>query len=90
MLLGTSSGGLTSAGTFWLFTAITLLGGAWAWFSIPETAGISLESMDKLFTLRWWQIGRYGAKEAERLEEVQDEKLAQIEKDGTATQVERV
>lgn len=90
MLLGSSAGGIGSAGTFWLFSAITILGGFWAWFFIPETAGISLEAMDRLFTLRWWQIGRYGAQEAQRLEVVHDEKLEMAEKDGTAVTVERV
>lgn len=60
MLLPTSTGGLSAAGTFWFFAAITVIGFFWAWFFIPETAGLSLESMDKLFTLRWWQIGRMG------------------------------
>jgi hypothetical protein len=64
MLLNTSEGGLGPAGTFWLFTVITIIGGIWAWFFIPETAGRSLEGMDKLFTLRWWQIGRFGEDDA--------------------------
>lgn len=71
MLLPTSKGGLSSAGTFWFFAAITVIGFFWAWFFIPETAGLSLENMDRLFTLRWWQIGRMGrqvANEAERRE----------------------
>ncbi|KAG9231636.1 putative quinate permease [Amylocarpus encephaloides] len=64
MLLEKSHGGLGPAGTFWLFTAITLIGGVWAWLFIPETAGRSLEGMDRLFTLRWWQIGRFGETDA--------------------------
>jgi Sugar (and other) transporter len=64
MLLGTSEGGLSPAGTFWLFSAVTAVGGVWAWFFIPETAGRSLEAMDRLFTLKWYQIGRHGAAEA--------------------------
>ncbi|CAG8952430.1 hypothetical protein HYFRA_00001177 [Hymenoscyphus fraxineus] len=64
MLLHKSEGGLGPAGTFWFFTVITILGGAWAWLFIPETAGRSLEGMDRLFTLRWWQIGRYGQRDA--------------------------
>ncbi|CAG8982282.1 hypothetical protein HYALB_00004516 [Hymenoscyphus albidus] len=64
MLLHKSEGGFGPAGTFWFFTVITILGGAWAWLFIPETAGRSLEGMDRLFTLRWWQIGRYGQKDA--------------------------
>lgn len=64
MLLPTKEHGLGPAGTFWLFTAITVLGGIWAWFFIPETAGLSLEQMDSLFTLKWYQIGRFGTKHA--------------------------
>lgn len=69
MLLSTKEGGLSSAGTFWFFAVITVIGFFWAWFFIPETAGLSLESMDKLFTLKWYQIGRMGravANEAEQ------------------------
>jgi hypothetical protein len=64
MLLPTSQGGLSPYGTFWFFTAMTIIGGIWAWFFIPETAGRSLESMDALFRLPWYKIGRYGQKEA--------------------------
>jgi hypothetical protein len=67
MLLPTSDGGLSPYGTFWFFTAITIIGGVWAWCFIPETAGLSLEQMDHLFTLPWWRIGIWGRKEAERL-----------------------
>jgi len=81
MLLETSKGGLGPAGTFWLFTAITLIGGAWAWFFIPETAGRNLEGMDRLFTLRWWQIGRFGETEAN--EQVAADDLRQSEKEAT-------
>lgn len=81
MLLSTSQGGLTAQGTFWFFAAVTVLGGFWAWFSIPETAGRSLEAMDALFKLRWYQIGLNGKKMAEvedqyERERVLDEKRA--------------
>lgn len=84
MLLSTANGGLSPAGTFWFFAAITIIGFFWAWFSIPETAGLSLENMDRLFTLRWWQIGRMGrqvANEAElrQLETVMHEKKGALE-----------
>ncbi|KAH6672327.1 putative quinate permease [Halenospora varia] len=91
MLLSKSAGGLGPAGTFWLFTVITIIGGIWAWFFIPETAGRSLEGMDKLFTLRWWQIGRYGQADAD--EQVAAEAVLEQEKAGareTVQQVERV
>lgn len=91
MLLTKDHGGLGPAGTFWLFTVITIIGGVWAWFFIPETAGRSLEGMDRLFTLRWWQIGRFGETEAnERM--LEDEKVSE-EKDAireTVQQIERV
>jgi hypothetical protein len=89
MLLDTRLGGLGGAGSFWFFTVLTIIGGIWAWFFIPETAGRSLESMDRLFTLKWYQIGRHGEKEADVLQHVHDEKLEQLEH-GAATQVERV
>jgi hypothetical protein len=70
MLLPTSSGGLGPAGTFWFFSAITAIGGVWAWMFIPETAGRSLEGMDKLFNLKWYQIGRMGEADAKQQDEV--------------------
>lgn len=77
MLLTRSEGGLGPAGTFWFFAVITALGGVWAWFFIPETAGRSLEAMDRLFQLRWWQIGRRGEKDAKE----QDDILAAVDDD---------
>jgi hypothetical protein len=79
MLLGTSQGGMSPLGTFWFFSAITLLGVAWGWFFVPETAGRSLESMNRLFDLPWYQIGRYGSEHAEQQDAVLDEKQQQME-----------
>lgn len=53
MLLAASQGGITPLGTFWFFSAVTIVGGIWVLFTIPETAGRSLESMDRLFELPW-------------------------------------
>lgn len=75
MLLSTSSGGISPAGTFWCFAAVTLLGGAWVWFFVPETAGRSLESMDRLFALPWYKIGLHGNKDADELDVVYDKKV---------------
>jgi len=92
MLLEPSNGGLGPAGTFWFFAVITALGGIWAWFFIPETAGRSLEGMDRLFQLKWYQIGRLGQKDAEAhdeqaAQEVSDEikinKAAHVENAGS-------
>jgi hypothetical protein len=52
---------LKPQGTFWFFSAVTLIGLAWAWFFLPETAGKSLEAMDEMFSLPWYIIGRKGA-----------------------------
>lgn len=79
MLLGTSQGGMSPLGTFWFFSAVTLLGILWAWFFVPETAGRSLESMNRLFELPWYQIGRYGNDHAEQQDTVLDEKQQQME-----------
>lgn len=51
---------LTTYGTFYFFTAVTLLGLVWAWLFLPELAGKSLESIDAVFNLPWWQIGLKG------------------------------
>lgn len=75
MLLPTSSGGISPAGTFWCFGAVTILGGAWVWFFVPETAGRSLESMDRLFALPWYKIGLHGNKDADELDVVYDKKV---------------
>jgi sugar porter (SP) family MFS transporter len=65
LLLPPSHGGISPHGTFWFFAAVTMLGGLWVWFAVPETAGRSLESMDRLFELPWYKIGRYGNRDAE-------------------------
>lgn len=83
MLLSTHNGGLAPAGTFWFFAAITVLGFFFAWFFIPETAGLSLESMDALFKLRWYQIGRMGRAQAKVEEQREIERVIQ-EKEGTS------
>ncbi|KAI9705317.1 MAG: hypothetical protein M1820_005147 [Bogoriella megaspora] len=74
MLLPVEDGGIDPKGTFWFFTAVTILGGLWVWITVPETAGRSLESMDRLFALPWYKIGRYGNREAEVLDQAVDEK----------------
>ncbi|KFY08483.1 hypothetical protein V492_06178 [Pseudogymnoascus sp. VKM F-4246] len=91
MLLTPSEGGMGPAGSFWFFTVVTAIGGLWAWFFIPETAGRSLESMDRLFTLKWYQIGTKGQQEAEMQQTVETEKMQQEEASrGAAAHTERV
>jgi hypothetical protein len=83
MLLELDQGGLSPKGTFWIFTAITGLGGIWAWFFIPETSGRSLEGMDNLFKLRWWQIGRFGQRDAEAHDADDKDKAEQLVEEKT-------
>ncbi|KAK6852499.1 MFS quinate transporter [Apiospora arundinis] len=71
MLLPVKNGGLGPAGTFWFFAAVTIVGGAWVWVSVPETAGRDLESMNKLFELPWYKIGRYGNADADRVDRIE-------------------
>ena len=82
MLLPVSDGGISPKGTFWCFAAITILGGFWVWFSVPETAGRSLESMDRLFSLPWYKIGLYGNVDAEQRDQAYNEKLEEAEGQG--------
>jgi hypothetical protein len=65
MLLPKSQGGIDPKGTFWFFAILTILGGLWVFVTIPETAGRSLEEMDRLFHLPWYRIGLYGNRDAE-------------------------
>lgn len=52
--------GLTTGGTMFFFSAVTLIGLVWAWFFLPELAGKSLEACDAVFELPWYLIGRKG------------------------------
>lgn len=72
--------GLTPSGTFWFFSVITVLGGVWVWLCVPEAAGRSLESIDRLFELRWYRIGLFGRKVAEEFDRVQEELGAEKER----------
>lgn len=51
---------MTPYGTFYFASAVLLVGLFWAWFFLPEIAGRSLESMEELFNLPWYLIGRKG------------------------------
>ncbi|KAE8354614.1 general substrate transporter [Aspergillus coremiiformis] len=75
MLLGTAHGGITPKGTFWFFTAVTIIGGLWVLVTVPETAGRSLESIDRLFELPWYKIGLYGTRDAEQRDRAISEKM---------------
>ncbi|CAG8250926.1 unnamed protein product [Penicillium salamii] len=91
MLLPVARGGIDPKGTFWCFAAITIIGGVWVWFSIPETAGRSLESMDRLFALPWYKIGRYGNKDAEQRDQFVEDKMEMAaQSEGAVEHSERV
>ncbi|PLN76254.1 general substrate transporter [Aspergillus taichungensis] len=74
MLLPVATGGINPNGTFWCFAIVTIVGGLWVWVSVPETAGRSLESMDRLFSLPWYKIGLYGSRDAEEQDSAEEEK----------------
>lgn len=79
MLMGQHEGGLSPHGTFWFFAAVTIFGGLWVWVTVPETAGRSLESMDRLFELPWYKIGLYGNRDAEQRDLVMSDKAEMAE-----------
>ena len=39
-------------GAFWLYGVLALVGGVWVWWTMPETAGRSLEQIEELFKRR--------------------------------------
>ncbi|CAG7960704.1 unnamed protein product [Penicillium nalgiovense] len=65
--------GLGPHGTFYFFGVISILGGVWVWLFVPEAAGRSLETIDKMFDLPWYKIGLYGRKFAEEYDREQEE-----------------
>ncbi|KAL1590960.1 hypothetical protein WHR41_00390 [Cladosporium halotolerans] len=51
---------MTNGGTMAFFVGITAIGLVWVYFFLPELANKSLESIDAVFALPWYQIGRRG------------------------------
>lgn len=47
-------------GAFYFFVGVMIIALVWAWFFVPEVAGRSLESMEDIFNLPWYLIGRKG------------------------------
>ncbi|OAA71850.1 Sugar/inositol transporter [Akanthomyces lecanii RCEF 1005] len=89
MLLPPSEGGINPNNTFWCYAAILVAGGIWVVLSVPETAGRSLESMDRLFDLPWYKIGLYGTQDAAMKDIAYDEKVGVAgETEGRATHIE--
>lgn len=52
---------MNNYGAFYFFVGVMLIAIFWAWFFLPEVSGRSLESMDDIFNLPWYLIGRRGA-----------------------------
>lgn len=77
--------GLTPHGTFYFFTVVSIIGGFWVWLCVPEAAGRSLESIDKLFDLPWYKIGLFGKKYAEEYDREQEEMHRDEKKEATVT-----
>ncbi|GME75521.1 unnamed protein product [Ambrosiozyma monospora] len=53
--------GMNTYGAFYFFVGVLALGLLFVWFFLPECSGRSLESMEELFNLPWYLIGRRGA-----------------------------
>ncbi|CAN3483868.1 high-affinity glucose transporter 1 [Diutina catenulata] len=49
-------------GAMYFFVAVVLMGLTWCYFFVPDVAGRSLESMEEIFNLPWYLIGRKGTK----------------------------
>ncbi|CAK7895519.1 high-affinity hexose transporter Hxt7p [[Candida] anglica] len=48
-------------GAFYFFVAVLACSLFWAYFFIPEVSGRSLESIEEIFSLPWYLVGRRGA-----------------------------
>lgn len=47
-----------SFGPFALFAGFTFVGVLWVYLAFPECKGRSMETMDQLFNMSWWKVGR--------------------------------
>lgn len=60
------------------------------WFSVPKTIGRDLESMDRLFELPWYRIGRHGYQDAKMRDQVVGEKMGVTDRQTTWPAMERL
>ncbi|EAZ63468.1 quinate permease [Scheffersomyces stipitis CBS 6054] len=51
---------MNNYGAFYFFVGVMVMSLFWAWFFVPEVTGRSLESMEDIFNLPWYIIGRKG------------------------------
>lgn len=49
-------------GPFALFSCATAVGTMYCYFAFPETKGMSMERMDRLFTVPWYNVGKHSLK----------------------------
>lgn len=73
--------GLTPHGTFYFFTALSVVGALFVYFLVPEAAGMSLEAIDQLFTLPWYKIGIHGRQVAEDFDREMSERYAEAKEE---------
>lgn len=64
-------------GAFYFFFGVCVMSLFWSWFFIPEISGRSLESMEEVFNLPWYLIGRRGAILCPDRSEVKKSKVTQ-------------
>ena len=64
-------------GTFLFYAMVALLGCLFVFFFMPETAGMQLEDIHKLFEKRWWCIGWTANRPASRTKASSTEALAE-------------
>ncbi|CAN3483865.1 hexose transporter Hxt13p [Diutina catenulata] len=53
---------MKSYGTMYFFVGVCVMSMTWCWLFVPDVAGRSLESMEEIFNLPWYLIGRKGTK----------------------------
>ena len=82
--------GLMTGGTMFFFSGVTTIGLCWAWFFLPELSGKSLEAIDAVFELPWYNIGRPGKKLTEGQGGIVEAMSAEKEKIGMVEDVREV
>lgn len=66
-------------GTYFFFASLMILMGIWSFFCVPETKGLSLEDMDRLFGVPERVEGTRGKSELEKGSDVAIENIESTE-----------